>query len=111
MNPPVVCCMYIQYSLFNRRSTKFYKTLRIIVMQIHVNPFYVWLRNPYCVFLQLVVPLTLIATRQGHWLGFFTKGVVMKIMSEKRIAQAQVRFGFLGQITIRSQFGGLWSIG
>lgn len=30
----------------------------------------------------------------------------MKIMSEKRIAQAQVRFGFLGQITIRSQFGG-----
>ncbi|CND44202.1 TfoX/Sxy family DNA transformation protein [Yersinia pseudotuberculosis] len=30
----------------------------------------------------------------------------MKNMSEKRIAQAQVRFGFLGQITIRSQFGG-----
>lgn len=30
----------------------------------------------------------------------------MKNLSEKRIAQAQVRFDFLGKITIRSQFGG-----
>jgi DNA transformation protein len=36
----------------------------------------------------------------------FTKGVVMKNNSEKRIAQAQTRFDFLGQITARSQFGG-----
>ncbi|AJI94959.1 TfoX/Sxy family DNA transformation protein [Yersinia ruckeri] len=30
----------------------------------------------------------------------------MKHLSEKRIAQAQIRFAYLGQITFRSQFGG-----